>query len=102
MKSQRSLSGNKNVILASYEVIQLVAKSGKERQNFSAFFLSLESKVRAFLLETRFINLLTDCSWLCPTTYLAEHINVLNSNLQGVYIDIFHIEIEATIKKFEI
>lgn len=76
------------------------------RQNSSAFF-ELRDEVRVFLLETRFVDLLTDFSWLCWIAYLAdvfEYLNVLNLSLQGIYIDVFHVEhkIEATIKKFEI
>lgn len=70
-------------------------------------FFELRDEVRVFLLETRFVGLLTDFSWLSRIAYLAdvfEYLNTLNLSLQGIYIDVFHVEdkIEATIKKFEI
>jgi hypothetical protein len=50
------------------------------------------------------VGLLTDFSWPSRIAYLAdvfEYLNTLNLNLQGIYIDVFHVEdkIEATIKK---
>ncbi|XP_025207725.1 zinc finger BED domain-containing protein 5-like, partial [Melanaphis sacchari] len=70
-------------------------------------FFELRDEIRVFLLETRFVGLLTDFSWLSRIAYLAdvfEYLNTLNLSLQGIYIDVFHVEdkIEATIKKFEI
>ncbi|XP_050528105.1 zinc finger BED domain-containing protein 5-like [Daktulosphaira vitifoliae] len=70
-------------------------------------FFELRDEVRVFLLETRFVGLLTDFSWLSRIAYFAdvfEYLNTLNLSLQGIYIDVFHVEdkIEATIKKFEI
>ncbi|KAL4152759.1 hypothetical protein QTP88_000592 [Uroleucon formosanum] len=70
-------------------------------------FFEQRDEVRVFLLETRFVGLLTDFSWLSRIAYLAdvfEYLNTLNLSLQGIDIDVFHVEdkIEATIKKFEI
>ncbi|KAL4126234.1 hypothetical protein QTP88_010460 [Uroleucon formosanum] len=70
-------------------------------------FFELRDEVRVFLLETRFVGLLTDFSWLSRIAYLAdvfEYLNTLNLSLQGIDIDVFHVEnkIEATIKKFEL
>jgi len=69
-------------------------------------FFELRDEVRVFLLETRFVGFLTDFSWLSRIAYLAdvfEYLNTLNLSLQGIYVDVFHVEdkIEATIKKFE-
>ncbi|XP_025192680.1 zinc finger BED domain-containing protein 5-like [Melanaphis sacchari] len=70
-------------------------------------FFELRDEIRVIFLETRFVGLLTDISWLSRIAYLAdvfEYLNTLNLSLQGIYIDVFHVEdkIEATIKKFEI
>lgn len=50
------------------------------------------------------MNLLTDISWLCRIADVFEILNVPNLSLQGIYIDVFHVEdkIEATKKKFEV
>lgn len=70
-------------------------------------FFELRDEVRVFVLGNKCSNSLTDFDWLCMVAYLAdifEHLNVLNLNLQGHYVDIFRVEdkIEAIIKKFQV
>lgn len=58
-------------------------------------FFELRDEAHFFLLETQFLDMLTDFSWLCMAAYLTdifEHLNVLNLSLQGHYIDIFELK----------